>query len=561
MKRILLLSILQLVILSVSSLKAQTQTPRSITGTTEQGCGFIDQGYSISDENKNNFGQVSLFTVNGKYYYNNNKSNFVKKVYSDVKKNNNIKKDLTLGYVYDNKPITIGGVSMENSYWLHGFQVLSLQLYELKSDGGLVSVSFSSASITSGKKGDEEYRGINGVFTAEPNKTYMIYYRYKVLENRKGSDKSAVQTAYMYLCVSGRGGVHDWFSKEYSIKADAVQTCGYTTVSINKYRADYTYYWSETKGAVSKTPEFLIPPEGLNFKESKTIFIHGFQGTYQAVPTTVNIKVLNKPEIPTYTGNKLLCDCAVEFSGTPGAGGNSIRWKYKKAFGFFNINIPSILTSLDGVNSDGTYVGLTGVNEAKIKSTKQISLATYLNENGVECRSEFIDVTYETIPCTDCSSNFLLGKGKKYVFSAWAKEGNNLYDENYLAPVISITFTWSGGSKVYNLSPSGNIIDGWQKIEEVFIVPPKTEQLQIKLDCNSAQHDCFFDDIRIHPFEASMVSYVYDPHTLQLSAELDNNNMYIKYVYDEQGILTSSKIETLDGVRTVSESRTNIQVK
>ena len=58
-----------------------------------------------------------------------------------------------------------------------------------------------------------------------------------------------------------------------------------------------------------------------------------------------------------------------------------------------------------------------------------------------------------------------------------------------------------------------------------------------------------------------MVSYVYDPHTLQLSAELDNNNMYIKYVYDEQGILTSSKIETLDGVRTVSESRTNIQVK
>jgi hypothetical protein len=57
-----------------------------------------------------------------------------------------------------------------------------------------------------------------------------------------------------------------------------------------------------------------------------------------------------------------------------------------------------------------------------------------------------------------------------------------------------------------------------------------------------------------------MVTYVYDPNTLQLSAELDNNNMYVKYIYDEQGILTSTRVETLDGVRTVAESRTNIQV-
>jgi YD repeat-containing protein len=51
------------------------------------------------------------------------------------------------------------------------------------------------------------------------------------------------------------------------------------------------------------------------------------------------------------------------------------------------------------------------------------------------------------------------------------------------------------------------------------------------------------DDFRAHPFDASMVSYVYNSWG-ELSHVLDNNNMFTRYVYDNMGRLKSTHRET-----------------
>ena len=65
----------------------------------------------------------------------------------------------------------------------------------------------------------------------------------------------------------------------------------------------------------------------------------------------------------------------------------------------------------------------------------------------------------------------------------------------------------------------------------------------------------YVDDIRMHPFNANMKSYVYDPVTLRLSAELDENNYASFYEYDEEGQLVRVKKETSQGIKTIKETR------
>jgi YD repeat-containing protein len=65
----------------------------------------------------------------------------------------------------------------------------------------------------------------------------------------------------------------------------------------------------------------------------------------------------------------------------------------------------------------------------------------------------------------------------------------------------------------------------------------------------------YFDDIRIHAFNANMNTYIYDPINLRLAAELDANNYALFYEYDEEGNLIRRKAETKEGVKTINETR------
>lgn len=77
-------------------------------------------------------------------------------------------------------------------------------------------------------------------------------------------------------------------------------------------------------------------------------------------------------------------------------------------------------------------------------------------------------------------------------------------------------------------------------------------------DANAA---VYFDDLRVQPFDAGMKCYVYDPASLRLVAELDDNNYATYYEYDEEGTPVRTKVETRQGIKTLKETRSAKQKK
>jgi hypothetical protein len=147
--------------------------------------------------------------------------------------------------------------------------------------------------------------------------------------------------------------------------------------------------------------------------------------------------------------------------------------------------------------------------------------------------------------------------GKRMLISAWVKEAQPCNSQSYQNNQISITF--SGGSALtLTFKPSGPIIEGWQRYEAYFDIPTDgTNAIQIQFKATGSVN-VYFDDIRLHPFNANMKSYVYDDMNLRLMAELDENNYATFYEYDDDGSLVRVKKETEQGIKTIQETRNSM---
>ncbi|HEX7412692.1 MAG TPA: hypothetical protein VF411_01510, partial [Bacteroidia bacterium] len=156
-----------------------------------------------------------------------------------------------------------------------------------------------------------------------------------------------------------------------------------------------------------------------------------------------------------------------------------------------------------------------------------------------------------------CVSSFAPYPGKKYLISAWTREdGASGTKTSFTFPAVYIDFNKSNSSflsTVGALTPSGTIIDGWQRIEGTFTVPDSAYYMIIRLTSSSGY--VLYDDIRVSPFDGSMKTYVYDPVLLRLTAELDERNYSTIYEYDEEGKLIRIKKETERGIMTINEIR------
>lgn len=161
-----------------------------------------------------------------------------------------------------------------------------------------------------------------------------------------------------------------------------------------------------------------------------------------------------------------------------------------------------------------------------------------------------------TVAEPECCSNFSPLPQGNYLISAWVKENQPTQVKNYDNAYIELEFFGSGGAS-YQFYPSGDIVDGWQRIIGEFTIPAGTTDMDIHLSNDHPSMECYFDDIRVHPFNASMKSYVYDPETLWLAAELDDNNYATFYEYDKEGQLVRIKKETNRGVMTIQETRSS----
>jgi hypothetical protein len=176
--------------------------------------------------------------------------------------------------------------------------------------------------------------------------------------------------------------------------------------------------------------------------------------------------------------------------------------------------------------------------------------------------------------CAECVSSFAPVPGEKYVLSAWVKEtghtavdvdnppttltGNELTITSYENSLIRISF--ENSDQEIGAMAEGAIIDGWQRIHTEFTVPAESVKLFLDLG-NTGVGESYFDDIRIYPANGSMKSYVYDPVTRRLTAELDEENYATFYEYDEEGALIRVKKETERGIMTIREARQGQQKK
>ncbi|MBS1744068.1 MAG: hypothetical protein JST81_13630 [Bacteroidetes bacterium] len=152
------------------------------------------------------------------------------------------------------------------------------------------------------------------------------------------------------------------------------------------------------------------------------------------------------------------------------------------------------------------------------------------------------------------TDSFSLLKGKKIIVSAWVREGGtDCKCSTYVNNNIYVAF--SGSNDNYTLKPTGNIIEGWQRYEEAVMVPNDATAISVFLRNISTTAPVYFDDIRIHPFNANMKSFVYHSSNLRLMAELDENNYASFYEYDDDGTLTRVKKETTAGIKTITETR------
>lgn len=158
------------------------------------------------------------------------------------------------------------------------------------------------------------------------------------------------------------------------------------------------------------------------------------------------------------------------------------------------------------------------------------------------------------VDCNDCLPSFAPFPSRKYLLSSWVKQaGAPPTLTSYTSPKITVSTTIGALAVVF--TPSGAIIDGWQKVEGEFTIPGPATDIKIKLESTGA--DVYFDDIRIIPFDGSMKSYVYDPINMRLVAELDERNYATMYEYDEEGKLVRVKKETERGIMTIKENRNN----
>ncbi|WP_281635416.1 leucine-rich repeat domain-containing protein [Flavobacterium marginilacus] len=162
--------------------------------------------------------------------------------------------------------------------------------------------------------------------------------------------------------------------------------------------------------------------------------------------------------------------------------------------------------------------------------------------------------------CSDCLS-FQPIPGNEYMLSAWVKEESFIQVKTYENAIINVIFYNDvDASELHRIATlkfiaTGDIIDGWQRINSKFMIPKDTRTISVELQNNSNGIPVYYDDIRIHPLDGSIKTFVYDSETFKLMSELDENNYSTFYEYDNEGGLIRVKKETAKGVKTIQETR------
>ncbi len=146
-------------------------------------------------------------------------------------------------------------------------------------------------------------------------------------------------------------------------------------------------------------------------------------------------------------------------------------------------------------------------------------------------------------------SPFTMDHAQNYLVNFWAKSTSG-------AAITAASFTAS----IAPSSTSGTVtvksgnIDGWYLVQINLDLKPITTVLPLTATIDFPA-DVYVDDLRFIPSQSNMKSFVYDPITFKLMAQLDENHFATFFEYDQEGLLIRTKKETSRGIMTISESR------
>jgi len=295
-------------------------------------------------------------------------------------------------------------------------------------------------------------------------------------------------------------------------------------------------------------------------------------GNVVGQPIAITVDYLSKSELCA-----LDFDIATQTSSCGGPGG-SAQWNTngcnQNTVTYMRFRTPAgfVLGPYNQLVIKAPFITPAGVALGRKATQSFVAKATYLDANQITTKTNFMRsnslvLTLATrssceppvYECKDCVTSFSPIPGEKYLLSAWVKEEYiNQYPETYKNSAIRLTFN-EGEFKLSDMKAQGPIIDGWQRINAEFIVPQGAYSIEVNLlNLNPlGGGDVYFDDVRVHPFRSNMKSFVYNPSTQKLTAELDENNYATLYEYDDEGILIRVKKETERGVMTIKETRMN----
>ena len=323
-----------------------------------------------------------------------------------------------------------------------------------------------------------------------------------------------------------------------------LNNCGNVTLTMPTPPPGITYYWQGTScnnpGSTANNANIPYPVDAIG----KTYYVMAYNGACSSACSQVTTPTVNAV-LPPLVSDVYRCACDLDPSG-----GDPMEIPLSAVIS------PPATTCKWYSSPTGNSLLYTGTDyPADAFGDRTFYVSAFNSANGCESSRVPLKVIFKA--CEKCLDAFSPIPGKEYVISAWVKEQNGFNATTYTNAYITLLYSGAGPSISQQFKGSGEIIEGWQKIEERFVIPLNTNGIKVQLNNGGTNGDVFFDDIRIFPFKGNMVSYVYDPVTLKLVAQLVENNYATYYIYDDDGILTKVKKETTDGIKTVKEGRAN----
>lgn len=283
-------------------------------------------------------------------------------------------------------------------------------------------------------------------------------------------------------------------------------------------------------GEVTTFNQFGKPVESRDQIKVYSSVVYGYNNNYELVPVAqaVNAKeqeiAFDGFEDYAYLANEAVINTS------------DSHFDYSKAL---NANV-----SLE------TSVRHSGLKSLKVTANNTASVQRKIQSSATCIAADIPDPSNKnvTIDACNCVKPFEPTPGT-YIVGAWIRNTDPL-SESPARVRVAIT-----GGNTLTFAPSGPVIDGWQRLEGEFNIPTSGATIiSVDLVNTSSTESVYFDDVRIHPLLAGMTTVVYDPATLLPMATHDGYNFTTFYNYDENLNQVRLRVETVEGIKTVSET-------